>query len=193
MMNAHLLTKRNQAVFHGLKLIQKKQLTKNAFSVEFEIPENLKSNFQFESGQYVSLKIPFQNEYKQVDYSITSAPYEGRITLGIKINSENSSSAIFYQQFQVGDFVEVSEPRGRFTLGTKPHEFRTIVGFCMGIGITPILSHFKNILYNEPRTRLFLFYGNSWHLKQPIKKIWICCNLNIATVCKCIILFSGKE
>lgn len=160
MMNAHLLTKRNQAVFHGLKLIQKKQLTKNAFSVEFEIPENLKSNFQFESGQYVSLKIPFQNEYKQVDYSITSAPYEGRITLGIKINSENSSSAIFYQQFQVGDFVEVSEPRGRFTLGTKPHEFRTIVGFCMGIGITPILSHFKNILYNEPRTRLFLFYGN---------------------------------
>ena len=54
----------------------------------------------------------------------------------------------------------VSEPAGRFTLISKPSEFRTIVGFAAGIGITPILSHFKNILHTEPRTRLFLFYGN---------------------------------
>jgi len=34
------------------------------------------------------------------------------------------------------------------------------VAFAGGIGITPILSHLKNILHTEHRTRLFLFYGN---------------------------------
>lgn len=43
---------------------------------------------------------------------------------------------------------------------SKPHEFRTIIGFASGIGITPLICHFKQILYTEPRTRLFLFYGN---------------------------------
>jgi ring-1,2-phenylacetyl-CoA epoxidase subunit PaaE len=157
MMNANDLTKRNLSVFHALKLTQKKQLTKSSFALEFEIPDGLKENFQFDSGQFVTLKVPFQDGFRMVDYSITSAPYEKKLGLGIKINSEKSVASVLFQHYQVGDLVEVSVPKGRFTLVTKPHEFRTIVGFCMGIGITPILSHFKHILHSEPRTRLFLF------------------------------------
>ena len=89
-----------------------------------------------------------------------SAPFEGKISLGIKINDDKSSTNDLLNNFEIGDSIEVSEPRGRFTLVSKPHEFRTIVGFAGGIGITPLISHFKNILNTEPRTRLFLFYGN---------------------------------
>lgn len=146
--------------FHRLKIAKKEELTKNTFSLELEIPENLQKNFEFEAGQFVSLK--FQSYGKDVinDYSMTSAPYEKKIALGIKINSSESVTSQLFKNYNVGDELSVSEPSGRFTLVSKPSEFRTIVGFAAGIGITPILSHFKNILHNEPRTRLFLFFGN---------------------------------
>lgn len=146
--------------FHWLKITKKEELTKNTFSLEFEIPENLKDNFKFEAGQFVSIK--FQSHGKDVinDYSMTSAPYEKKIALGIKINSPDGETSQLFKNYNTGDKLLVSEPSGRFTLVSKPSEFRTIVGFAAGIGITPILSHFKNILHSEPRTRMFLFFGN---------------------------------
>ncbi|WEK70711.1 MAG: ferredoxin--NADP reductase [Candidatus Chryseobacterium colombiense] len=146
--------------FHWLKIAKKVELTKNTFSLEFEIPENLKSNFKFEAGQFVSLKFKSHGEDVINDYSMTSAPYEKKISLGIKVNSPDGATSQLFKNYNVGDELLVSEPSGRFTLVSKPSEFRTIVGFAAGIGITPILSHFKNILHNEPRTRLFLFFGN---------------------------------
>ncbi|MBW3521489.1 flavin reductase family protein [Chryseobacterium sp. NKUCC03_KSP] len=146
--------------FHRLKIAKKEDLTKNTFSLELEIPEDLKENFTFKAGQFVSIKFNAEGKELINDYSMTSAPYEKKIALGIKINSENGATAQLYKNYQIGDELLVSEPNGRFTLVSKPSEFRTIVGFAAGIGITPILSHFKNILHNEPRTRLFLFLGN---------------------------------
>lgn len=146
--------------FHWLKITKKEELTKNTFSLEFEIPENLKKNFQFDAGQFVSLK--FQSHGQEVikDYSMTSAPHEEKIALGIKVNSPEGAASELFRNYNIGDTLLVSEPAGRFTLISKPSEFRTIVGFAAGIGITPILSHFKNILHREPRTRLFLFFSN---------------------------------
>lgn len=146
--------------FHRLKLKKKERLTKNVFSLEFEIPESLRDNYLFEAGQYVVVRFSHQNEIFQHDYSMTSAPHENKLSLAVKINSEKSSANSLFNGYSEGDELEVSEPKGRFTMVSKPHEFRTIVGFAAGIGITPILSHFKNILHNEPRTRLYLFYGN---------------------------------
>ena len=156
----NLLPKAKQLTFHWLKLAKKERLTKSTFSLEFEIPQLLQKNFKFEAGQYVTLKYLSNGIFFQNDYSMTSAPFEGKISLGIKINDDKSSTNDLLNNFEIGDSIEVSEPRGRFTLVSKPHEFRTIVGFAGGIGITPLISHFKNILNTEPRTRLFLFYGN---------------------------------
>jgi ring-1,2-phenylacetyl-CoA epoxidase subunit PaaE len=146
--------------FHRLKIAKKEELTKNTFSLEFEIPENLHENFKFEAGQFVSVKFQSQGVEVINDYSMTSAPYEKKISLGIKVNSPEGATAELFKNYHIGDELLVSEPSGRFTLVSKPSEFRTIVAFAAGIGITPILSHFKNILHNEPRTRLFLFFGN---------------------------------
>lgn len=146
--------------FHWLKIAKKEELTKNTFSLEFEIPEDLKDNFEFEAGQFVSIKFLSHGREIVNDYSMTSAPYEKKISLGIKVKSQDGATSELFKNYNEGDEILVSEPNGRFTLASKPHEFRTIVGFAAGIGITPILSHFKNILHNEPRTRLFLFYGN---------------------------------
>lgn len=159
-----------QVAFHKLRLTQKKKITANTFTLDFEIPDALKPAFRFEAGQYVTIKYPSGGEIYHNDFSMTSAPHEERISLGIKINREDSSTKDLFEAFQPGDLLDVSEPRGRFTLVSKPHEFRTIIGFAGGIGITPLLSHFKNILHLEPRTRLFLFYGNKSKQEVPFKE-----------------------
>jgi ring-1,2-phenylacetyl-CoA epoxidase subunit PaaE len=69
--------------FHWLKIAKKEDLTKNTFSLEFEIPENLQENFRFEAGQFVSIKFQSHGEDVINDYSMTSAPYEKKISLGI--------------------------------------------------------------------------------------------------------------
>ncbi len=161
-------TEHLQQHFYALKLTKKEQLTKSTFALEFEVPDLLKSNFQFQSGQYVTVKIPTENEMLFQDYSITSAPYESTLSLGIKVKSAKSAAQILVQNFEVGDTLQISEPTGRFTLKSKPNEHRTILGFAAGIGITPILSHLKNILHQEPRTRFFLFFS----LKNPLEIIY---------------------
>ena len=165
--------------FHRLKIAKKEDLTKNTFSLELEIPEDLEENFTFEAGQFVSVK--FQSHGKDVinDYSMTSAPYEKKISLGIKVNSPDGATSELFKNYKEGDALLVSEPSGRFTLVSKPHEFRTIVAFAAGIGITPILSHFKNILHTEPRTRLFLFFGNK-NSEELVYKEWLD---NLAKTC----------
>ncbi len=157
-----LINKGKVTEFHPLKLIKKHPITKNVLALEFEVPELLRTKYRFRAGQYVTLKYTLSGNTFLNDYSMTSAPYEEKIVLGIKINNENSSTQELFHKFQEGDFMDVSVPQGRFTISSKPHEFRTIVGFAGGIGITPLLSHFKTILHNEPRTRLFLFYGNRY-------------------------------
>lgn len=171
------LTVANQPQFHRLKIAKKRQLTKNAFALELEIPEALKSRFQFRAGQYVTLKYHFNEKEIQNDYSFISAPFENKIELAIKINGDESSTNFLFQHYHIGDEISVSEPLGRFFIPAKPNEKRTIIAFASGIGITPILSHIKNILFGEKSTRIFLFYGNKSYediiLKDELEKLQI--------------------
>ena len=159
-----------QVPFHGLKIAKKELLTKNAFSLELDIPQHLRSVYSYNAGQYVRLRFLHKGEPVERDFSMTSAPYEPFFTLGIRIHEKGSSTQSLFSDYHEGDLLSVSEPMGRFTLESKPHEFRTIVGFAAGIGITPLLSHFKTLLYTESRTRLFLFYSNSHKDSTPYLK-----------------------
>jgi len=169
------LTVANQPQFHRLKIAKKQQLTKQAFALEFEIPEALKSRFQFRAGQYVTLKYHFNEKEIQNDYSFISAPSEEKLALAIKINGEKSSTQFLFNHYKIGDEISVSEPLGRFFIPSKPNEKRTIIAFASGIGITPIISHIKNILFEEKSTRIYLFYGNKSYediiLKEELEQL----------------------
>jgi ring-1,2-phenylacetyl-CoA epoxidase subunit PaaE len=51
-------------------------------------------------------------------------------------------------------------PTGRFGVAFTPEVARVHVCFAAGSGITPVLSITRGILSREPRSRVFLFYGN---------------------------------
>ncbi|MDL1913016.1 MAG: iron-sulfur cluster-binding domain-containing protein [Bergeyella sp.] len=151
--------KEKPSVFYRLKVVNKKHLTREVFALELEVPHIYRNVFDFESGQYVTLSFFYKNTFCFRDFSITSAPYEEKISLGIKVRSEESAAQELLNM-AAGDSVLVSPPKGRFILESKPDESRTILLFSSGIGITPIFSHLKNLLYTEHKTRVFLFYGN---------------------------------
>ena len=101
----NLLPKAKQLTFHWLKLAKKERLTKSTFSLEFEIPQLLQKNFKFEAGQYVTLKYLSNGIFFQNDYSMTSAPFEGKISLGIKINDDNILTNDLLNNFEIGDSI----------------------------------------------------------------------------------------
>ncbi|MGX9985530.1 2Fe-2S iron-sulfur cluster-binding protein [Soonwooa purpurea] len=159
-MTEQVLSVGNQPRFYRLKIVKKLDLTKDSFLLGFGIPEDKKAVFGYQSGQYVALKFN-ENQHEIInDYSITTSPNEPNFEVAVKIKSSESSANALYQNYQVGDEILVSPPQGRFSLIIKPHEKRSILAFAAGIGITPIFSHIKNLLYQEPRTRIFLFYSN---------------------------------
>jgi len=149
-------TNKKKLSFYKLKLLEKRLLTPNSFFLSFEIPKHLKNSFKYESGQYSAIKL----EGKCKDFSYVSAPFEDELCFGIKLGHQGSFANQLYNKLHEGDFVEISEPQGRFTIKYHPNEKRTILAFASGIGITPIFSHIKSILKKEHLTRIFLFYGN---------------------------------
>ena len=82
------LTRAHQPIFERLKISKKQQLTKNSFLLEFEIPHASRLLYEHQAGQFV--KIKFEAEEKEItrDYSFVSAPYEQKLALAIKTNTQ---------------------------------------------------------------------------------------------------------
>ena len=56
--------------FHKLSIKNRIQETANAVSLVFEVPENLKTNFSFKAGQYITLKATINGSEIRRAYSI---------------------------------------------------------------------------------------------------------------------------
>lgn len=157
--------------FHNLKVKNIKKLTPASVRVDFEIPEELKTDFNFSAGQYVTLDI---NGTRR-DYSLCSSPLSGDWSIGVKEAKEGYISRFMNSELKIGDFLKVSTPRGRFGIPTRPDEKRTILAFAAGSGITPILSVIKYTLETEEWVNFYLFYSNRTPqdvmFKEEIKKI----------------------
>ncbi|WP_397447673.1 FAD-binding oxidoreductase [Polaribacter sp. R77954] len=146
------------AAFYKTTIKEIKQETANAVSLVFDIPENLKSNFQFTSGQYITLKTEINSQEVRRAYSICSTPKSGEIRVAVKAVENGKFSVYATKDLKVGDVIEITAPEGRFLL--NPQANKNYIGFAAGSGITPILSMVKNVLETEPSATFTLIYGN---------------------------------
>ncbi|WP_435413940.1 FAD-binding oxidoreductase [Polaribacter aestuariivivens] len=146
------------ATFHKVNIQEIKQETADAVSVVFNIPDNLKSNFNFTAGQYITLQKEIKGEEIRRAYSICSTPQSGEIRVAIK-KVENGTFSVYATSYlKVGDEIEITAPEGRFLLDTTPN--KNYIAFAAGSGITPILSMVKTVLETEPTATFTLIYGN---------------------------------
>lgn len=146
------------ATFHKVTIQEVKQETANAVSVAFNIPENLKQDFNFTAGQYITLQAEINGDEIRRAYSICSTPASGETRVAIKAVENGVFSSYATSHLKEGDTIEITAPEGRFLL--NPTAEKNYIGFAAGSGITPILSMLKTVLETEKIATFTLVYGN---------------------------------
>ena len=146
--------------FHSLKLISKKQQTADAFTFTFEVPEELRHNFKFKHGQYITVKFEINGSDERRSYSLCSSPFENEWTVAVKKVEGGKVSTHMIEQLKEGTIVEIAPPEGKFTTKIDAEQSKSYYLFGAGSGITPLMSILKTILEEEPKSTVFLLYGN---------------------------------
>lgn len=155
--------------FHQLKINSIQKSTEKAVAIGFEIPDSLRSTYQFKAGQYITLKATIDNQEVRRDYSICSAPKSGKLVVAVKEVVDGTFSKFANRILKPGDLIDVSAPNGRFIFEPDASKKRTVAAFAAGSGITPIMSIAKTVLEEEPNSEFVLIYGN----KSPKDTIFL--------------------
>jgi ring-1,2-phenylacetyl-CoA epoxidase subunit PaaE len=145
--------------FHTLAVKHIDRLTKDSVAVSFAIPEDLKQEFAFKPGQYLTLRTTINGEDIRRSYSICSGQDDADLRVGIKKVSDGIFSSYANENLKVGDTLQVMTPEGRFTPSQQLGN-RHILGIAAGSGITPILSIIRSLLARETDTQVTLIFGN---------------------------------
>lgn len=145
---------------HELKISSIIRETADAVSIAFEVPDNLRSTFSYEAGQYIIMVFQIDGKEVRRSYSFSSSPLDAKPTIAVKRVPEGVVSPLLVDKVQEGDVLTVMTPRGKFTAPIDPDNETHYVLYSGGSGITPILSILRTVLAQEPKSRVTLFYGN---------------------------------
>jgi ring-1,2-phenylacetyl-CoA epoxidase subunit PaaE len=146
--------------FEALRVADLRQETADTVSVALDVPEDQRSRFAFQPGQYLTLRTRLDGEELRRSYSICSGLDDGELRVAIKRVDDGRFSAWAYGALRPGAVLEVMPPQGRFGMAPAPGAARTLLGVAAGSGITPILSILKSVLTREPLSRFILLYGS---------------------------------
>ena len=115
--------------FHTLKISDIRKETEDAVSIAFEVPDNLKTDYHFNAGQYLTLKSIIDGEDVRRSYSLCSAPYENEWRVAIKVVEGGKFSTYANQKLQKGNDLEVMTPTGNFAVKTDASSSKTYALF----------------------------------------------------------------
>lgn len=132
--------------------------TPSARSFTLKVDSKLKSTFNFKPGQFLSLRLPWQEGYLDRCYSLASTPDEAELKFTVKRVAEGKASNLLNDTIKAGDVIDVAPPSGRFTISDSPSLPLTL--FAAGSGITPVISILKYALSHTELT-VRLLYANS--------------------------------
>lgn len=134
--------------------------TSDCVSVALNVPTELRAQFQFVAGQYLTFRTCLRGEEIRRSYSICSSPLDEELRVAIKKVPGGKFSTFANEQLVVGDSIDVLPPMGRFGNQIQTPQTRYYVAIAAGSGITPIMSIVKTALRQEPQSQVCLIYGN---------------------------------
>ena len=146
--------------FHSIKVQDIYKETKDCSVVTFEIPRDLKQDFKYNQGQYLTLKTIIDNQDVRRSYSLCSSPTDNTWQVAIKKINGGLFSTFVNDNLKTGDLIDVMPPNGKFFTEINPSKPKNYIVFAAGSGITPILSIIKTHLASEPNATFKLFYLN---------------------------------
>ncbi|MEM7541407.1 MAG: 1,2-phenylacetyl-CoA epoxidase subunit PaaE [Pseudomonadota bacterium] len=146
--------------FHPLEISAVRAETEDAIAVSFVVPDELKEQFAFQQGQYLTLEESIGGESVRRSYSICSGVNDDGLTVGIKKVEGGQFSTHAHEHFKVGQTVKVMQPAGGFTSSLDSGASKHYLCIAAGSGITPILSIISTVLDVEPMSEVTLLFGN---------------------------------
>ncbi len=146
--------------FHSLKISDIRKETEDTVSIAFEIPTDLRLDYSFKPGQYLTLKALIDGEDTRRSYSLCSAPHENEWRVAVKQIENGKFSTYANKKLTIGQSLEVMTPTGNFHAVIENNNSKSYVLFAAGSGVTPIFSIAKTVLNEEPNSNITLFYGN---------------------------------
>ena len=146
--------------FHTLVISDVRKETEDTVSIAFKVPFDLENDYNFQSGQYLTLRATIDGEDVRRSYSLCSSPFEKEWRVAVKQVNQGKFSTYANEHLQKGQSLEVMTPTGNFSVEADPAKKRSFALFAAGSGITPILSIAKTILHDEPLSEVTIFYGD---------------------------------
>ncbi len=109
----------------------------------------------FKAGQHLPLRVslPLSQQSHMPPlirtYSLSSAPSDGFFRISVK--RDGQASVYLHDQVKIGDLLQARSPQGSFVV--DPQERRPLVLLGAGIGVTPMLSMLREVIYEGKRVR----------------------------------------
>ncbi len=152
--------------FKNLKVKEVKKETEDTVSISFEITDDIKDDFNYKPGQYITIKKDIAGEDVRRSYSLSSAPFENDFRVAVKKIEAGKMSSFCNDVLAAGDVIEVMQPMGNFILDAE--NGKHYVAFAAGSGITPVISMVKSVLENT-NSKFTLYYANKTDVSTIFK------------------------
>lgn len=105
----------------------------------------------FRAGQHLPIRLTLPGTGAPVirTYSLSSAPSDPFFRISVK--RDGRVSGYLHDQIQIGDLLETRAPQGNFLVDAS--ERRPLVLLSAGVGVTPLLSMLREVVYEGKRIR----------------------------------------
>lgn len=140
-----------------LELKEKVQLTRDIYDFVFTANQKL----AYQPGQYLEWTLPHEqsdNRGIRRYFTISSAPTEPEIKMGVKFYEPSSTYKKKLLIMQHGDTMVASQLSGDFVLPTNKN--KKLVFITGGIGVTPFRSMIKYLVDKGESRSIVIFYSN---------------------------------
>jgi ferredoxin-NADP reductase len=135
--------------------IQKESSSVSSFVLE---PTDGHSFAAPQPGQFVVLRLPVEPGKPPVlrSYSLSALPGADHLRISVKREANGAGSLFMHSRVREGDVLDVSAPRGSFTLrpGDGP-----VVLLSAGVGATPVLAMLHALAAEASKRQVWWIYG----------------------------------
>jgi ferredoxin-NADP reductase/MOSC domain-containing protein YiiM len=120
----------------------------------------------FQAGQFVVLRLLVDAGKPPVlrSYSLSDLPGADHFRISVKNELNGVGSSFLDNHSQVGDVLDVSAPRGNFTL--RPGE-NPLVLLSAGVGATPVMSMLHALAAGKSQREIWWIYGARNRVDHP--------------------------
>jgi ferredoxin-NADP reductase/MOSC domain-containing protein YiiM len=151
--------------FRSLRVARVEPETASVVSLVFEAPDASPLPAAI-PGQFLVLKLRPNPQLPPVlrNYSLSGAPDAGVYQISVKREINGVASNFIYRSVKAGDRLEISAPRGSFTLQQGHHP---VVLLSAGIGATPVMAMLHALVSQHDESTIWWLHGARNRSEHP--------------------------